>query len=779
MQLDNAKRDYLVDVDEETTKMSISKDVESHIIKVLTEHSYDDPLGSSIREAVSNAVDSVTEAGTNTPVLVHIRMNEAGAKELVIEDKGLGLDDVSFKKYIMGLGESTKRNSSILLGGYGAGSKAWLAYTDNFSYICRKDGIERKYLIFKGEEYPECSLIYEKETTEVNGVTVIVTLRNGWSEESVCKTKIREQLSYLDNVYFNIPGFNNSYKIFRYKSFQYCEKTPYNQMHISLKNIYYPIDWNKIGLSPIEIPLAIRFDDYSDIKPIFNRESVMYNNKTVEAIKNKIKEVAEEFVSLLEENVVEYENFAKNYRLIKDKKSFYTLDEKDYNVDNLLALTDKKPDTYKVKDISLRSPKFYANLPVSMMLRRWNVMAHDHESKWKKTSIWHSFNNNCLDRKNTLPKVVVIDFTLSGFIKDYLREKHCGHYTHTYFVTDKGYLTLDQMYYHDKDELKLTDKNSATGLLPEDDMELYLYEFNKVTDHYLETFIDERGLDKSEEYLQWVEQRRLDIKSGKVKASGLYKPLEKEKGEVTISTIKYSSRADKYYVLDKSKCAIADLPKRKGLHVYGVDIDDDIVFLTRTFNKVTFIKANKPEAKHFAGLNQFMTMEQFKNSKPFNRLATYCYIKNLLEITKDVAKMKKLGFAELTNMRDTLYNYIKQSEFSIYDVHLIPIIIAQATEFNTWDNTIQPLAEQYSRKMELFKYTKVIKTNYEYSESEQELNSISTKMIYIVGSKLKLEGSLLEDYDLIKREDKELDQFNEIFDDTEVEDLELVNEDNI
>jgi DNA topoisomerase VI subunit B len=117
MQLDNAKRDYLVDVDEETTKMSISKDVESHIIKVLTEHSYDDPLGSSIREAVSNAVDSVAEAGTNMPVIVHIRMNEAGAKELVIEDKGLGLDDASFKKYIMGLGESTKRNSSTLLGG--------------------------------------------------------------------------------------------------------------------------------------------------------------------------------------------------------------------------------------------------------------------------------------------------------------------------------------------------------------------------------------------------------------------------------------------------------------------------------------------------------------------------------------------------------------------------------------------------------------------------------------------------------------------------------------
>ena len=117
MKLENNKRDFIREGSEETTKMSISADVESHIIKVLTEHSYDDPLGSSIRECVSNAVDSVMEAGTGEPVIVSITMNKAGASELNIEDKGLGLDDVSFKKYIMGLGESTKRNNDQLLGG--------------------------------------------------------------------------------------------------------------------------------------------------------------------------------------------------------------------------------------------------------------------------------------------------------------------------------------------------------------------------------------------------------------------------------------------------------------------------------------------------------------------------------------------------------------------------------------------------------------------------------------------------------------------------------------
>lgn len=116
MILENVKNDYQSSDYEETTKMSISKEVESHIVKVLTE-SYSDPLGSSIREAVSNAVDSVYEAGTNEPVIVSIKRNISNQYVLSIEDKGLGLDDVSFKKYIMGMGESTKRNNDSLLGG--------------------------------------------------------------------------------------------------------------------------------------------------------------------------------------------------------------------------------------------------------------------------------------------------------------------------------------------------------------------------------------------------------------------------------------------------------------------------------------------------------------------------------------------------------------------------------------------------------------------------------------------------------------------------------------
>lgn len=101
----------------ETQKMHISREAESHLIRMATEWSYKQPLESGLREAVSNAVDSHIEAGNTDPVIVKLEKNKVGAWVLQIIDEGLGLDDKSFHKYIMGVGESTKRSNPKLLGG--------------------------------------------------------------------------------------------------------------------------------------------------------------------------------------------------------------------------------------------------------------------------------------------------------------------------------------------------------------------------------------------------------------------------------------------------------------------------------------------------------------------------------------------------------------------------------------------------------------------------------------------------------------------------------------
>ena len=117
MILENTKRDVITEGIEDTYKMNISLTAQSHIIKLVTEYAYNSPLDSAIRECVSNSLDSVDEAGTNEPVIVRLKQNNLNGWELSFEDKGLGLSKESFYKYIMGIGESTKRDNPLLRGG--------------------------------------------------------------------------------------------------------------------------------------------------------------------------------------------------------------------------------------------------------------------------------------------------------------------------------------------------------------------------------------------------------------------------------------------------------------------------------------------------------------------------------------------------------------------------------------------------------------------------------------------------------------------------------------
>lgn len=101
----------------ETSKMHVSREAENHLIRMATEWSYKSPLESGLREAVSNAIDSHIEADVTEPIIVRLYKNKADSWVLEVIDNGLGLDDVGFDKYIMGIGESTKRGNKELLGG--------------------------------------------------------------------------------------------------------------------------------------------------------------------------------------------------------------------------------------------------------------------------------------------------------------------------------------------------------------------------------------------------------------------------------------------------------------------------------------------------------------------------------------------------------------------------------------------------------------------------------------------------------------------------------------
>jgi HSP90 family molecular chaperone len=86
-----------------------------------------------------------------------------------VEDHGIGLDADDVSNIISMYGKSTKRMELNELGMFGLGFKCPLSYTSSFYFIARKNGIERKYMMYEGEESNMINLLYEQPTTEDNG----------------------------------------------------------------------------------------------------------------------------------------------------------------------------------------------------------------------------------------------------------------------------------------------------------------------------------------------------------------------------------------------------------------------------------------------------------------------------------------------------------------------------------------------------------------------------------------------------------------------------------
>lgn len=117
MIIETKKNDVVIQGDViHSSKMHVNLQGEAHLIRLLTK-AYSDKIGSTIRETVANAKDSHIMANQELPVIVRIRKESNGEYCFEVEDRGLGLDDAEFNKYIMGIGESTKQSIANVLGG--------------------------------------------------------------------------------------------------------------------------------------------------------------------------------------------------------------------------------------------------------------------------------------------------------------------------------------------------------------------------------------------------------------------------------------------------------------------------------------------------------------------------------------------------------------------------------------------------------------------------------------------------------------------------------------
>ena len=155
-------KDVVVIGEDTSKKAKISQDKLAKLQYLLTKGLYKDPITAVIAEWTNNGIDSVVQAGKDpieNPVLVKIEKDIAGQHIFSVEDKGVGLDNHDFEDICMNYLESTKDQSNELIGAFGIGMKSFLSLERSASFICRKNGVERKYLVYEGAEFVNYDLI--------------------------------------------------------------------------------------------------------------------------------------------------------------------------------------------------------------------------------------------------------------------------------------------------------------------------------------------------------------------------------------------------------------------------------------------------------------------------------------------------------------------------------------------------------------------------------------------------------------------------------------------
>lgn len=318
------KQDVEVENENSTSiKAKISEENLPFIIDLITRQQYRDPIGSIVREITSNCFDAQVEEESQSPVIIKFADDDLG-NFISFRDYGCGLNIDRIQNVYLNYGESTKRNTNKLIGGFGLGAKSPLAYTNSFYVTTTVEGyseietretklITYEYIVYQGEELPEIELLnIELETNIKKGTEVKIYFKDnsdyitytgdGAKFLNACKS----QLTYFENIIFQ-PNWvlNNKYQIIEGKTFKVrsdVSKERYSDyIHLCIGKVAYPIDYNILGIDPIKIPIALKFE-IGDLKVTPERESVRYvkvNDKdTKDIILEKLSDTIDELREL-------------------------------------------------------------------------------------------------------------------------------------------------------------------------------------------------------------------------------------------------------------------------------------------------------------------------------------------------------------------------------------------------------------------------------------------------------------------------------------------------
>jgi hypothetical protein len=720
---------------QESIGMSLDLDSAQVLMQMLSKNLYSDAIGSTIRECASNALDSHRRAGIDKPIIVSLNRNNHDNYEFSVEDFGIGLDADDVVNIISKYGKSTKRNSNTELGMMGLGFKAPLAYTSTFYFTARKNGMERKYMMYEGEEVNSIDLLHETPTDQPNGVKVTIPV-NYYDRHDFVR-KIREQLAYFENVYFNVLDgeVSNDFTIHRSEHYQASSLSRDSWLHICLDNVYYPLDFTRLGIDRISIPVGLRFSLTDGLFPTPNRESIRYTKEAKDIILAKISKMVDHFITKYNETVADTDDFMAVLRYHATNRRYVDVPGKNTNFD--------LSDVVKHGSVLIASPKVSSlkKLDLQKLVRNKEYILGEYDKKFElyngRMSQVKSYWRSGVDiiNRNDEPHYFYSE-KISGAMKDYIKSI-APKSRHAYFIRKVKTFKLGSL-------TKMNDYDTYMKLLdlqnyPRTQWRELITEFQAVLASLTKTFINLDEMVIPQAFLDSrKKQKGITVSIGGTKVRRI-----KLEGEVIG---RYAVDLERYVDGKNSKLvskiySLAEMHKYNKLVIYGSQADIstmDKLYGAINKNKVELAVFSERELKTLSTIDvhNLIPLSKFMEgkNKPFKRIVTAYLIQKLhnsfsrsfirrekigLISTDLYEKMKRLNDYKIEHHcggNDTIYNSMLEvaQTHNLFDMEIyheyvevknllerLPFIEAMADKLQSYDNDNSQIISAFR---DLFKY---------------------------------------------------------------------------
>ena len=756
---------------QETVKMSLDLDSAQVLMQMLSKNLYSDSVGSTIRECASNALDSHRRAGSDRPIIVSFkRNNQADTYEFAVEDFGIGLDADDVVNIISKYGKSTKRNSNTELGMMGLGFKAPLAYSSSFYFVARKDGMERKYMMYEGEDTNSIDLLYEKATEEPNGVKVIVPVQ--YYDRHSFTQKIKEQLAYFENVYFDVDNtisyaVSNDFTIYRAEHFQFSSIATNSYMHLCLDNVSYPIDWEKLGIPRIDVQIALRFSLSDGLFPTPNREAIRYTQEAKQIILNKIAQVADVFMDKFNESISDKADINSIMSFYGERHKylpgFYRKDKDRVVIDELLKYATVSMKEPKLEGVELLDLKKMSESNKEYMLAEYQVKFRYQGNRFNNAKNYWTTNLRIQDLTGyNAGDVYIFSDRLTKTKQDYMRGLlGDNNKSHLFVKKDKPFQlmngeTIDyNKYYH-----------SILGLrhYPKSQWRQLITEFQYVISLYSKDFIDVDAIDIPQTWIDAQKAKRMKVLSNPVTVNGVKKVRMKGEfsGKVGTKTeITYSDRHSKFV---PTTFKLEDVHKVNKLHVYAKEEQreklDKLWSLFNDHANFVIVAQATIDNLQKADLHNWITLEKFMEGKnrPFRTMATQFLVEKMTYKYANTFKRTEIVKQISTDLYDKLEvirQYDNKYSKNYCDAKTKDIILELAVNQNLFDQEILVVYKQVEEVFNKLTFLNPLMGQINYYGSEIDKDLLNAYVDLFKYNKHKVN---LEHYTIKLNEDASLEE---------------------